>query len=194
MQLWPTGCGPPRRPRRTTWSEPTTDADERGQTLPAAERAPVLPEAARRCRSTEPGAGPGPHRADVDCDFAAQPGVDEQLIRGLATLRFLDDASNVLFVGPPGVGKTMLSVALGRAAVEAGHRVYFTTAAVTALGPRARTGTNWCAPTARPGAHHGPRSRTADGHRRDELKRAAGVGGNVPDHPCVDPAGFLRAT
>jgi DNA replication protein DnaC len=64
-----------------------------------------------------------------DFDFAAQPGVDEKLIRDLATLRFLDDASNVLFVGPPGVGKTMLSVALGRAAVEAGHRVYFTTAA-----------------------------------------------------------------
>lgn len=64
-----------------------------------------------------------------DFDFAAQPGVDEKLIRDLATLRFLDDASNVLFVGPPGVGKTMLSAALGRAAVEAGHRVYFTTAA-----------------------------------------------------------------
>ncbi|MFJ8589599.1 ATP-binding protein [Streptomyces sp. NPDC093595] len=41
-----------------------------------------------------------------DFDFAAQPGVDEKLIRDLATLRFLDDASNVLFVGPPGVGKT----------------------------------------------------------------------------------------
>ena len=65
----------------------------------------------------------------ADFDFAAQPGVDEKLIRDLATLRFLDDASNVLFVGPPGVGKTMLSVALGRAAVDAGHRVYFTTAA-----------------------------------------------------------------
>jgi DNA replication protein DnaC len=64
-----------------------------------------------------------------DFHFAAQPGVDEKLIRDLATLRFLDDASNVLFVGPPGVGKTMLSVALGRAAVEAGHRVYFITAA-----------------------------------------------------------------
>uniref|UniRef100_UPI00397BA286 ATP-binding protein n=1 Tax=Amycolatopsis sp. cmx-8-4 TaxID=2790947 RepID=UPI00397BA286 len=37
-----------------------------------------------------------------DFDFAAQPGVDEKLIRDLATLRFLDDASNVLFVGPPG--------------------------------------------------------------------------------------------
>ncbi|MDX3076682.1 IS21-like element helper ATPase IstB [Streptomyces sp. MI02-7b] len=65
----------------------------------------------------------------ADFDFSAQPGVDEKLIRDLATLRFLDDASNALFVGPPGVGKTMLSVALGRAAVDAGHRVYFTTAA-----------------------------------------------------------------
>ncbi|MFC8310939.1 ATP-binding protein [Streptomyces olivaceus] len=65
--------------------------------------------------------------ADFDFDFAAQPGVDEKLIRDLATLRFLDDASKVLFVGPSGVGKTMLSVALGRAAVDAGHRVYFTT-------------------------------------------------------------------
>src|SRR5436305_1832669 len=57
-----------------------------------------------------------------DFDFAAQPGVDEKLIRDLATLRFLDDASNVLFVGPPGVGKTMLSVGLARAGVEAGDR------------------------------------------------------------------------
>jgi DNA replication protein DnaC len=34
-----------------------------------------------------------------------------------------------LIVGPPGVGKTMLAVCLGRAAVEAGHRVYYTSAA-----------------------------------------------------------------
>ncbi|WP_247720437.1 IS21-like element helper ATPase IstB [Streptomyces sennicomposti] len=65
----------------------------------------------------------------ADFHFAAQPGVDEKLIRDLATLRFPDYALNLLFVGPPGVGRTMLSVAHGRAAVDAGHRVYFTTAA-----------------------------------------------------------------
>jgi DNA replication protein DnaC len=64
-----------------------------------------------------------------DFDFSAQPGVDEKLIRELASLRFLDDAGNVLLVGQPGTGKTMIAIGLARAAVEAGHRVYFTTAA-----------------------------------------------------------------
>jgi DNA replication protein DnaC len=69
---------------------------------------------------------PAPWRIS-DYDFAAQPGADQNLIRELATLRFLDEAANILFIGPPGVGKTMLSVALARAAAEAGHKVLFTT-------------------------------------------------------------------
>lgn len=64
----------------------------------------------------------------ADYDYTAQPGVDEALIRDLASLRFLEEAANILFIGPPGVGKTMLAIGLARAAVEAGHRVYFTTA------------------------------------------------------------------
>jgi DNA replication protein DnaC len=71
---------------------------------------------------------PAPWRI-TDFDFDAQPAVDRKLLAELATLRFLDDATNVLLIGPPGVGKTMLAVALGHAAVEAGYRTYYTTAA-----------------------------------------------------------------
>ena len=71
---------------------------------------------------------PAPYRIE-DFDFSAQPGVDEKLIHELASLRFLDDAGNVLLVGQPGTGKTMIAIGLARAAVAAGHRVYFTTAA-----------------------------------------------------------------
>lgn len=71
---------------------------------------------------------PAPWRL-TDFDFDAQPSVDRKLVDELATLRFLDDATNVLFIGPPGVGKTMLAVGLGRASVDAGYRTYYTTAA-----------------------------------------------------------------
>jgi DNA replication protein DnaC len=65
----------------------------------------------------------------TDFDFDAQPSVDPQLVAELGTLRFLDDATNVLLIGPPGVGKTMLAVGLGHAAVAAGYRTYYATAA-----------------------------------------------------------------
>jgi DNA replication protein DnaC len=65
----------------------------------------------------------------ADFDFSAQPSVDSKLIAELGTLRFVEDATNLLFIGPPGVGKTMLAVGLGHAAVAAGMRVYYTTAA-----------------------------------------------------------------
>jgi DNA replication protein DnaC len=65
----------------------------------------------------------------ADFDFSAQPSVDPSLIAELGTLRFVEDATNVLFIGPPGVGKTMLAVGLGHAAVAAGMRAYYTSAA-----------------------------------------------------------------
>ena len=64
-----------------------------------------------------------------DFDFSAQPSLDRRLVDELATLRFIAEKANVLLIGPPGVGKTHLAVALGHRAVEAGYRVYYTTAA-----------------------------------------------------------------
>lgn len=64
-----------------------------------------------------------------DFDFDNAAGVDKKLIDELATCRYLETATNVLLIGPPGVGKTHLSVGLARAAAHAGYRTYFTTAA-----------------------------------------------------------------
>lgn len=61
-------------------------------------------------------------------DFKFQPSVDAKLVRELATGHFISQAENALLFGPPGVGKTHLAIALGRAAIEAGHSALFITA------------------------------------------------------------------
>src|SRR4051812_14493986 len=60
-------------------------------------------------------------------DFAFQPSVNERQIRDLATMRFVAHAENILFLGPPGVGKTHLAVALGICAILQGMSVLFYT-------------------------------------------------------------------
>jgi DNA replication protein DnaC len=49
----------------------------------------------------------------TDFDFSFQPSIDKRQIEELATMRFLENAENVVFLGPPGVGKTHLATALG---------------------------------------------------------------------------------
>jgi DNA replication protein DnaC len=58
-------------------------------------------------------------------DFAFQPSVNERQIRDLVSLRFIANTDNVLFLGPPGVGKTHLAVSLGMAALSSGLSVLF---------------------------------------------------------------------
>src|SRR6516225_7053051 len=75
-------------------------------------------------------------------DFSFQPSIDERQIRELRTLRFVQEASNVILLGPPGVGKTHLAVALAEAGIQAGQAAYFITAhdLVTDLGRAYREG------------------------------------------------------
>lgn len=63
-----------------------------------------------------------------DFDFSAQPSIDRRLVDELATARFLYEGRNLVFLGPPGVGKTHLAISLGVMTAHLGHRVYFTSA------------------------------------------------------------------
>jgi len=75
-------------------------------------------------------------------DFGFQPSIDERQVRELATLSFVAETSNVILLGPPGVGKTHLAVALTVEAIRGGNSAYFITAhdLVTDLGRAMREG------------------------------------------------------
>ena len=58
-------------------------------------------------------------------DFTFQPSIDKRQIDELATMRFLETAENVVFLGPPGVGKTHLATSLGMIAAEHRQSTYY---------------------------------------------------------------------
>ena len=75
-------------------------------------------------------------------DFLFQPSLDKNRVMALAQLQFIDRAKSVHLIGPPGTGKTHLSLALGVEAVKAGRSVYFSSLAdiVASLAKAERDG------------------------------------------------------
>lgn len=59
-------------------------------------------------------------------DFTFQPKLNRQKVMSLFDLTFIREKGNVIFLGPPGVGKTHLAVSLALKACQAGMSIYFT--------------------------------------------------------------------
>lgn len=104
-------------------------------------------------------------KALEDFDFDHQRSLKRETVAHLGTLDFVDARENVVFLGPPGTGKTHLATALGIRACQGGHRVAFATAA------------EW---VARLGEAH------AAGRLHDELRRL----GRIP-LVVVDEVGYI---
>ena len=62
---------------------------------------------------------------NYEIDFEFQPSVNPEEIKDFATLRFLENAENIVFLGPSGVGKTHLATAIGVTAAKKRYSTYF---------------------------------------------------------------------
>ncbi len=61
-------------------------------------------------------------------DYRHQTSITKRQVNQLLDFSFIDDRSNLVFIGPPGVGKTHLAIGIGHKAIEAGYKVLFSTA------------------------------------------------------------------
>lgn len=103
-------------------------------------------------------------------DFEAQPSIDPKQICDLAASRWIANGENVLLLGPPGVGKMHLSIALGRETILAGYTVQFTRGDDAGRWPRK--------------AHGRETARAGEAKARTRL-RAARAGRGAPVLPVV---------
>lgn len=111
------------------------------------------------------GAQLGSFKALSDFDWQWPKRCDRATVESLMTLDFLKDATNVIFIGPNGVGKTSLAKNIAYQALIAGHTVLFTTAGQV-LGDLA--------------------AMESDSALRRRLRRYA-----APDVLCIDEVGYL---
>lgn len=87
-----------------------------------------LEERRRRNVETKARLSKLPYRKTLEeFDFSFQPTIDQKLIHEFATLNFMHQAMNLVFLGPPGVGKSHLAVALAMEAISHGYSAYFVT-------------------------------------------------------------------
>ena len=61
-------------------------------------------------------------------DYRAQSSISKRQVNQLLDFSFIDERDNLIFIGPPGVGKTHLAIGIGQKAIQAGYKVMFTTA------------------------------------------------------------------
>lgn len=99
--------------------------------IPELERLIALEEEERQARGLarrHRNAQLGRFKSMVDFDFTWPKRLDRRQVEELLTLRFVNETTNVILVGPNGVGKTMIAKNLADRAVHAGHTAKFLTA------------------------------------------------------------------